>query len=391
MRIENPTKSYDLSIKLNPAQGEAIIPLFCNDPTQIKTDYGASPNSWVNGFLEEFFVKSSIRSLEEVPFPAYAVGDSETARLVKNSDVEWKSPRAHLCLWKHTKRTGTPTPSEWVYMSKISLLNSYGYPDRRHNLLTEFTDNISRKLGEYTWIGASFQWVDRIFQLPVNTVEYVLQPDGLTKSTFTQPVGTGAFRLEGLRTVNGDPLPVEPVSRFVSGNLVLEFINEARVMPQTMKALISEVGNRQMLGAADSVTLDIGWSQELVAIEPDFQPSPVIVQGSVNRVDRFITSVQQNATTTRSVIFNDRLNRVSGRVTNRGANQLVYLKLGTDVTTTPFLPAGTVGATGGYHAAIGINGGVYDLPAGYQGSVSVVTATGQSGITIEETYNASSL
>jgi hypothetical protein len=391
MRIENPTKSYDLSIKLNPAQGEAIIPLFCNDPTQIKADYGASPNSWTNGFLEEFFVKSSINSLEEVPFPAYAVGDSETARLIKNSDVEWKSPRAHLCLWKHTKRTGTPTPAEWVYMAKVSLLNSYGYPERRHNLLTEFTDNISRKLGEYTWIGASFQWVDRIFQLPVNLVVYTDEPNGLVKSTFTQPVGLANYRLEGLRTVNGDPLPVEPVTRFANGNLVLEFINEARVMPQTIKALITEVGSKQPLGSADLVTLDIGWSQELIAIEPDFQPTPVVVQGTVNRVDRYVTSIQPTATTTRSIILSDRINRISGRIINRGANQPLYLKLGTDVTTTPLIQPGMVGTTGGYHALISTNGGAYDLPAGYQGSVSVMTATGQTGITVEETYNASSL
>ncbi len=155
-----------------------------------------------------------------------------------------------------------------------------------------------------------------------------------------------------------------------------------------MKALLTEVGNKQKLTSVDIVTLDCSWSQEIISLQADFVPTPIVVQGTVNQVTRRETQNIITATTTRQSVLTDRANRISGRLTNRGATNGAYYKLGSDVSTSPFIPAGATGGTGGYHGIVSANS-FADLPTGYVGTVSVVTATGQTSVLVEETFNAS--
>lgn len=145
------------SIVLNiPMLNNSIITVYSNDSLSVGDEL--MPNYTVisfSCFIKNLRVFASVPSLEEAPFPDYALTDSATAKLVKTLDIEWKSPRKQLNLF--ITNTINPTNEDWLQVGSVSLLNPYGYPFRVYNILDLFTDNLALELGENGKIGIQAQ------------------------------------------------------------------------------------------------------------------------------------------------------------------------------------------------------------------------------------------
>jgi hypothetical protein len=402
MRVEKANKTRDAELTMIYSMEETIQTLLYNDRAAMLAAYPEfGDKSWVNGYLEEAFSTSVINSLPEVPFPNFSNEDSQSDTLVKAIDIEWNVPRVHLCFWKNANATptanaSTSSPGNWLYLGKISLTHSYGYPEKKHRWFDLTTDNIARKIGEGCRMGVSFQWVDKADYYTLNNVVYSTDAaTGLNVSTFTETLPAltvGYYRVDAYRVVDGTAIPVQPTTTLSGRTLTVVFNHESRINPGTIKVLITNVGNLQKLTANDIVSIDCQWSQEILSLQPDFTPTPVVVQGTVNQVTRQRDTKTFNATTTRANALGSQSTRLLGRITNNGATNIVYFKYGSDVTVTGGLIAtGTnpSSVSGGYSGSIAVNGGYMDVPTGYTGVISVVTNSGVSSITTDETYTVS--
>lgn len=398
MRIESAPRDYTSALVLPASNEERIIQVLHNDLALMLDRYPEfGSKSWVNAALDDAFIVAVINSLPELPFPNFSNGDDQATQRVKAIDAEWKQPCVYVCFWACTATTPTagattPNPGNWVYLGKVALLNPYGYPERRYRFFDFLTDNIVAKMGEGDRLGVSFQWAEKIFYHTLRNVSYSDEPNTKLKiSTFveTLPDTTLSYSIDGFRVIDGSPLPIEPIVTVNGKNLTVVFDHEQQVLPATIRAIVRENGSTQKLDSRDLITLRFVWRQEIHSIQPDFQPTPVIVQGTVNQVVRQVDTRTFNATTTRQNAFNSQPTRTIGRITNNGATNVVYYKLGSDVTVAGGqIPVGTnpASVSGGYSGAIAVNGGYMDVPTGYTGIISVVTNAGVSSITATETY-----
>lgn len=401
MRVESAQQVHQASIALPWTNEEIIQTILYNDKASLLSafpDFG--DRSWINGYLEEGFITSVITSLPELPFPNFQDGDSQSTRIVKAIDAEWLSPCVYLCFWLNSNATPTAnattsSPGNWTYIGKISLLHQYGYPERKYRYFDFLTDNITRKLGEGVRLGVSYQWPERIFYQLLTNVAYSLDEElAIPISTFTEllPETTLSYVVDGFRVIDGSPLPIEPITTVVGRNLTVQFDAESQVFPNTIKAIMREAGSVQKLSSEDLVTLDCCWTKEIISLQPDYTPTPVIVQGTVNQVVRQVDTKTLNASTARQNAFNSQPTRTLGRITNNGATNQIYFKYGSDVTVAGgLIPSGTnpASVSGGYSGIIAVNGGYTDVPTGYTGVISVVTNSGISSMTTSETYTVS--
>jgi hypothetical protein len=101
----------------------------------------------VNTFIDNLKVYAFIGSLEPVKLPTFKLEDSESDKLYKTLDIEWKSPRKQL----DVLISGNGT--DWNLIGSVSLLNPSGYPYRMYNLLDFFTDGLGARLGNNFKIG----------------------------------------------------------------------------------------------------------------------------------------------------------------------------------------------------------------------------------------------
>jgi hypothetical protein len=101
----------------------------------------------INTFVDNLKVYAFINSLESVKLPDFKLEDSESEKLYKTLDVEWKSPRKQL----DVVISGDGT--NWNLIGSVSLLNPSGYPYRMYNLLDFFTDGLGARLGNNFKVG----------------------------------------------------------------------------------------------------------------------------------------------------------------------------------------------------------------------------------------------
>lgn len=398
MRVETAQQVQQVSLTLPYTNEETIQTILYNDKASLLSafpDFG--DKSWINGYLEEGFITSVIKSLPELPFPNFQDTDSQSTRMVKAIDAEWLSPCVYLCFWFNSNTTPTAnattsSPGNWTYIGKISLLHQYGYPERKYRYFDFLTDNITRKLGEGVRLGVSYQWPERIFYQLLSNVAYSIDPStGLPLSTFNEvlPSTTLSYSCDGFRVIDGSPIPMQPIVTIDGQNLKVIFDYETEISPNIIKAIIRENGSIQKLGVQDLVTLDCCWTKEIISLQNDYTPTPVIVQGTVSQVVRQVDTKTLNASTTRQNALNSQPTRTLGRITNNGATNAIYFKYGSDVTVAGgLIPTGTnpASVSGGYSGIIAVNNGYMDVPTGYTGVISVVTSTGISSMTVTETY-----
>ena len=100
-----------------------------------------------NTFIKNLKVFASINSLDNAILPDFKIEDSDTDRLHKVLDIEWKSPRKQIDLFLQSNS------KNWLPIGSTSLLNPAGYPFRIYNLMDLFTDNLALELGDNIRIG----------------------------------------------------------------------------------------------------------------------------------------------------------------------------------------------------------------------------------------------
>lgn len=148
MPITSINRVRTITLPLTSATGSAIVPIYQNSGLVVGQEL---ITSYViisfNCFLKNLKVFASIQSLPEIPLPDFKVEDSETDKLYKTLDIEWKSPRKQLSLYIASEGQG------WSQVGSVSLLNPYGYPFRIYNLMDLYTDNLALELGENSRIG----------------------------------------------------------------------------------------------------------------------------------------------------------------------------------------------------------------------------------------------
>lgn len=401
MRVESAHRNRKAAMVLPATNEEVIIPILVNDKAAMLAEFpDFGDKSWVNGFLSDAYVTTVVQSLPELPFPNFDNSDSQSQRIVKAIDAEWKQPCVYLCFWTNIAETPTPGATtsnygNWVYEGKIAIVHQYGYPERKYRFSDFLTDDISAALAESERLGVSFQWPEKLFYHTLRNVVYSDDAaTGLKISTFTEelPETTLSYSVDGFRVIDGSELPIEPIVTVNGRMLTVVFDNELQILPATIRAIVRERGSTQKLTASDLITLKCNWKQEIISLQPDFTPNPVIVSGTVAQVTRNKDTRTFNATTTRTNALNSQPTRTIAKITNNGATNQVYYKLGSDVTVAGLIPVGTnpASVSGGYSGILAVNGGYADsIFNGYTGIVSVVTNSGISSITTEETYTVS--
>lgn len=131
MDSANIVKTINQRITASNTNG--IIQLFDN-----------SLNAFSNVIAKSAFVKnlkafSKITSLPAVLLPNFKLEDSESEKLYKALDIEFKSPRKQLDIF-------IGSTGNWSQIGSVSLLNPSGYPYRMYNLLDFATDGLAAEL-----------------------------------------------------------------------------------------------------------------------------------------------------------------------------------------------------------------------------------------------------
>lgn len=146
MHSINLVKSINL--KLDASSGNNIIPFMLSD-----FEVNINPRHKIlsrNKYLKNLKAYSAIKSIDEADLPNFNFDDSESEKLNKVLDIEWKSPRKQLNLL-------IGSSSDWMPIGEISLLNPMGYPYRINNLLDLLTDNLAFELGEETQLAVKIE------------------------------------------------------------------------------------------------------------------------------------------------------------------------------------------------------------------------------------------
>lgn len=146
MHSINLVKSINLKLDVN--SGNNIIPFMSSD-----FEVNTNPRHKIlsrNKYLKNLKCYSVINSIDEAELPNFNFDDSESEKLNKVLDIEWKSPRKQLNLLIGNN-------NNWLPIGEISLLNPMGYPYRINNLLDLLTDNLAFELGEETQLAVKIE------------------------------------------------------------------------------------------------------------------------------------------------------------------------------------------------------------------------------------------
>lgn len=165
MSVHTINRVKTITLPLSSNDESSIVTIYENSPSRIRQelvpDYEIVS---VNTFVKNLKVFAKIESIPEAALPNFELTDSETQKLYKTLDIEWKSPRKQLELFISSD------DSDWYPVGFVSLLNPYGYPYRVYNLMDLFTDNLALELGENSKIGIKAENVGHGFLAPEDKV-----------------------------------------------------------------------------------------------------------------------------------------------------------------------------------------------------------------------------
>lgn len=148
-RLTQVNRAGAILLTLDSSTGSAVIPIYTvgtsSDAIALKTD----PNyQGMIGLLNNLRAIATITSIAEVDLPQFENIDSDTDRMIKALDVQWKSPRKQLAIMQSIDGGST-----WVKTGAVSLLNSGGYPYTTHNLLNFLTEDVAREFADGHQVG----------------------------------------------------------------------------------------------------------------------------------------------------------------------------------------------------------------------------------------------
>ena len=150
-KIAHFNKVKTIVKKLDVNSSSTIITLYENTGLDTITQQAGIKPISVNGFIKNLKAYAKIGSLPEATLPNFAIDDSDTEKLYKTLNIEWKSARKQLNLYISNNHL------TWEPIGSISLLNPAGYPYRIYNLLDLYTDNLALEVGYNGRVGVSVQ------------------------------------------------------------------------------------------------------------------------------------------------------------------------------------------------------------------------------------------
>ena len=151
MPISQINRAKTIAVSLSASSGNQIINIYNNSGLLVGSEL--TPGYTVvshNCFVKNLKAFSVITSLPEIGLPNFELTDSETTKLYKTLDIEWKSARKQLNLFVGVN-------NNWYQAGSTSILNPSGYPFRIYSLLDMLTDNLYFELGENGKIGVQVQ------------------------------------------------------------------------------------------------------------------------------------------------------------------------------------------------------------------------------------------
>lgn len=157
MTINTINRIKTIAHKLS-ASDNSIVTIYQNTGLTINNEL--IPNYKIisfNCFIKNLRAFSLIRSLAEISLPSFNLEDSETDKLYKTLDVEWKSARKQITLYISNQLNTNSSGEGWFKVGSLSLLNPSGYPYRIYNLMDLFTDSIALELGDNGKIGIQIE------------------------------------------------------------------------------------------------------------------------------------------------------------------------------------------------------------------------------------------
>ena len=224
MTISSINQVRTISLPLTANQGSSILEVYATNQLVVGSDF--VPGYKIVGFncfLKNLKAFASLQSLEEAPLPDFQLGDSDTEKLIKTLDVEWKSPRKQLNLY-------ISSSDNWLLVGSVSMLNPYGYPFRVYNLMDLLTDNLAAELGENSKIGVQIQDVgyglltdsDRVTIHGSYTEEFFLEsPDPQTYITVPVTIPPITINVTGgTGNTGGGSLPPTPTYLVSNDNYI---------------------------------------------------------------------------------------------------------------------------------------------------------------------------
>lgn len=159
----NIVETIALPLPITTADQPIIV--IDNNPDKYANKFGFNHQKFTcSCFVKELSCRATIRSAGETRIPQYLDTDTDSDRLIKALDVEWKSPRKQLSC--HIGKQG----QNWVNVGSVSLLNSSGYPYRKYRLMDLYTDALAIELGANSRIGVT---IDEVGSGRLTTSDYV--------------------------------------------------------------------------------------------------------------------------------------------------------------------------------------------------------------------------
>lgn len=142
MPISSVNRAKTITVPLDASSGDQFVTVYQSSELTIGSELipGYKVVSY-NVFIKNLKAFSKIASLPEVALPDFEIDDSDTTKVYKTLDVEWKSARKQLNLFIGIE-------NNWNQIGSTSILNPSGYPFRIYSLLDMFTDNLYFELGE---------------------------------------------------------------------------------------------------------------------------------------------------------------------------------------------------------------------------------------------------
>lgn len=152
MPITNVSKVKSIVVPLTNLTANNIVTVYQSPALAIGSDLIPKHKIiGLNTFIKSLKAYVKINSLDEAKLPDFKLEDSDTDKVYKTLDIEWKSPRKQLNLYISSNL------DNWYPIASISLLNPSGYPYRIYNLQDLFTSNLAIELGSNSRIGVQIE------------------------------------------------------------------------------------------------------------------------------------------------------------------------------------------------------------------------------------------
>lgn len=190
--MKDYAETVSIDLQLTPDNHDNIVTIY-QHPGEFSSLAGNNKYQIiaVNSYLKELMCYARMNSLPEIPFPDFENTDSDTDKLRKTVDLEWKSDRKQLNVY--TSINNGP----WRIRGSVSLTRPYGYGFKQYNLLDLLTNTLAKGFGKNSALGVGIE-----------------------------NVGYGLLEPEDILTIEGtysneylyEEAPLEPISKTVDYN-----------------------------------------------------------------------------------------------------------------------------------------------------------------------------